>query len=957
MRPGVGIENKDGISFQNRGIAGLGAYVETVPGKKSPSTLRKLERSGGTSEGPVNNVKNLIIRRWKRKSQNQPETPQSPNQNSTRRVSIQRLSEAVSYESLTGSLNPIETLDLSNETNVIIRPLHSSILGERYCFEVINSRGSRCFGCTSAAERDKWIENLLRTVQPNKDNCERVENMLSLWVNEAKDLTPKKKYFCELHLDGFLYARTTSKLSNEELFWGEHFEFNNLPPTKEVTLHLFRDEDKKRKEMSALGSVTIPLAEVTGRQHVEKWYNINTQPLNKGKVVVPTIRINLRYQNIKVLPMIHYKEFAEYLICNYTTLCTVLEPSLKVKDKEEVACALVHVLQSVGKAKDFLIELGIVEVDRCEEKHSVLFRENTLATKAIDEYMKLVGQKYLVETLGDFVTRLYNPEENYEVDPNKCSANGVAENQANMKASCEEAFRQITDSHCVFPIELREIFAAWQQQCFSRGKAEIGMRMICASLFLRFLCPAIMSPSLFNLTQEYPNDSTARTLTLIAKVIQNLANFTTFEDKEGYMAFMDSFLESNWDSMKFFLTNISNPEPNVKSSEFEGCIDLGLEMSILHSLLCDIMSRLEQQELDRLQPLPAILNGITHSLKNPNAPLIHHQEFSAYRREDKPTYVAPKNVKLFSASLLSLHKCTAEQQHLKSSEIANRSMTTVKRTQSVPARKRPNISQQPSTWEPVSKIGGHIEEDTITNLPDRPYNTRTKVPLSVTQSLKSPNSRLQSNPRLRMQGHNPRLMPVDSFRKSQVPWERNSGHEEWSSQSEPGRQDFKPFEKHEQDISSLQESLQTINQELTEVKNRVDDLVQQMLQEKEEGQKNQLEEQDKQIYNLTSRLEAVEEERKKDIEKLEVAAQHQQKIECLESRLFTMEEQHKELLLSIKVLRDNHHTASSNHVAPSGAVPEAPSIPNLSAPSSSKAPPSPTEQTIVENGQMEIGSC
>eukprot|EP00061_Rhincodon_typus_P014106 g40925.t1 len=223
--------------------------------------------------------------------------------------------------------------------------------------------------------------------------------MLSLWVNEAKDLTPRKKYFCELHLDGSLYARTTSKLSQEELFWGEHFEFSNLPPTKEVTLHLFRDEDKKRKEMTTLGSVTIPLAEVTGRQHVEKWYNINMPPLNKGKVIVPTIRINLRYQNIKVLPMIHYKEFAEYLICNYTTLCSVLEPALKVKDKEEVASALVHVLQSVGKAKDFLIELGMVEVDRCEEKHSVLFRENTLATKAIDEYMKLVGQKYLVETL------------------------------------------------------------------------------------------------------------------------------------------------------------------------------------------------------------------------------------------------------------------------------------------------------------------------------------------------------------------------------------------------------------------------------------------------------------------------------------------------------------------------------------------------------------------------------
>lgn len=116
---------------------------------------------------------------------------------------------------------------------------------------------------------------------------------------------------------------------------------------------------------------------------------------------------------------------------------------------------------------------------------------------------------------------------------------------------------------------------------------------------------------------EYPSERSARNLTLVAKTLQTLANFTRFQGKENFMEFMNDFLEKEAGTMKQYLKEISSPLSKEQCyAKFDDYIDVCKNLSILHTLFTESLTKVavHSQRADKLQ---RILDGISAHLAQP----------------------------------------------------------------------------------------------------------------------------------------------------------------------------------------------------------------------------------------------------------------------------------------------------------------------------------------------------
>lgn len=415
-------------------------------------------------------------------------------------------------------------------------------------------------------------------------------------------------YLAEVILDGEVRARTTTKMGTKNPFWREDCLFTDLPASLPYLSVLLKRVDGNMESFAhqiqatlglartshltevLCGSVDIPLHQMEcGKDH-EQWLQICDD----------------RQQSIgSMLLKVHHEEFVVLLQRNYEPLSDLLHrfsggltaqiAGALPGSLRRLAEIFVNIFQVSGSVNEWLMNMVEEEIDgignqaalkkprfsgRLKSNDSIesnvdreqivrdlgkslqgeanlLFRGNSLLTQALEFHMRRLGKEYLHETLADKISEINDSDSSCEVDPSKLHhGEDIQQHWTQLIQFTTGIWNCIISSAARLPPELRHILKyirAVAEDRYGDFLRTVTYTSVSGFLFLRFLCPAILNPKLFGLLRDHPRPRAQRTLTLIAKSLQALANLSSIGKKETWMEPMNRFLTAQRQPFKDFL--------------------------------------------------------------------------------------------------------------------------------------------------------------------------------------------------------------------------------------------------------------------------------------------------------------------------------------------------------------------------------------------------------------------
>lgn len=287
-------------------------------------------------------------------------------------------------------------------------------------------------------------------------------------------------------------------------------------------------------------------------------------------------------------------------------------------EQDVVLESLIHILDA-HKMTLPIIKLGITREIEKTKSAATLFRGNTMATKLMTAFTKMTGRQYLSDTLKPLLEDLSSRMSSglsFEIDPEKQGEDHAA-NMENLRKTCQAFLDSIVGSIRVCPVPFR-IMAAHLRDEVVRSYPEAKYISVGGFIFLRFFCPAILSPDSMNPPLLPTVDAKVRRgLILLSKCLQNLANGIEFGVKEPHLVPMNSFVSSNDAKVKQFFDELASSPSN---EEYEPLCSIetaiAKELPNLHTKIVQNLSKIgtsltQYKQEDTIPALCLILAELT----------------------------------------------------------------------------------------------------------------------------------------------------------------------------------------------------------------------------------------------------------------------------------------------------------------------------------------------------------
>jgi hypothetical protein len=418
-------------------------------------------------------------------------------------------------------------------------------------------------------------------------------------------------YFAEVILDGEVRARTITKFDTRNPFWREDCEFLDLPAYlprlsillkrfehAEVATHGFLSSssvhvsDHHQTEV-VCGTVHVPIEKLQRSKDSEAWWPI----LDEHQEQLGEMFLKIRHEELVVLLAKDYQPLSE-LLHRFNAGLTVQIAQVIATSLRSLSEILMNIFQVSGHAGEWLKTLvedeidgigkeapvhrlprwsrrvgsneSLSSVDRelsvrdmgksLQGEANLLFRGNSLLTQSLDFHMRRLGKEFLEDVLSEKVLEINSLNPECEVDPSRLShGEDVNKNWTQLINLTTSVWEGIAESANRCPPELRQILKyirAVAEDRYGDFLRTVAYTSVSGFLFLRFFCPALLNPKLFGLLRDHPQPKAQRTLTLIAKSLQALANLSTFGQKEEWMEPMNRFLGSHRQAVKDYIDGI-----------------------------------------------------------------------------------------------------------------------------------------------------------------------------------------------------------------------------------------------------------------------------------------------------------------------------------------------------------------------------------------------------------------